>query len=276
MQKHKSKLKRFLTFLLFVFSFFQSSQCLKAGTAESLKNIPQKVIWAWRRPENLLYINPQEFAVAYLSCQVLIEGENLSWHFRDQPLLLPDNTVVIPTLRIDLDHKKSANLSDENLEKIVSLIQRLAKAKNAAMFQIDFDALQSERDFYRHLLKRTREVLPADMPLSITALASWCLFDNWLDELAVDETVPMMFSLGKEREKILLYFASGRDFMNSRSRQSLGLSFEDRPVNDLMIPLSLKRKIPVRIYFYSQNAWTEKKFQELRSILNNKTNLDRK
>jgi len=49
---------------------------------------------------------------------------------------------------------------------------------------------------YRRLLYEVRGALPPAMPLSMTALASWCLDDDWLDELPVDEAVPMLFRMG--------------------------------------------------------------------------------
>ena len=66
--------------------------------------------------------------------------------------------------------------------------------------QIDFDAADSERDVYRRLLARVRAVLPRTVPLSMTALASWCVGDTWLDGLPVDEAVPMLFRMGPINE----------------------------------------------------------------------------
>ena len=37
------------------------------------------------------------------------------------------------------------------------------------------------------------------MPLSVTALASWCAYDRWLAATPVDEAVPMLFRMGKEQ-----------------------------------------------------------------------------
>ncbi|HNB24804.1 MAG TPA: hypothetical protein PKZ32_20450, partial [Candidatus Melainabacteria bacterium] len=105
------------------------------------------------------------------------------------------------------------------------------------------------------------------MAISITALASWCLFDNWIKDLPIDESVPMMFSLGRDREKVLLYIRKHHDFLDARANRSLGLSLEDTRVNELMIPIAQKRKIPVRVYVFTRTAWTEKKIQAVRSLL---------
>jgi hypothetical protein len=45
--------------------------------------------------------------------------------------------------------------------------------------------------------------MPAGMPLSMTALASWCSYDaGWIDNLPVDEAVPMLFRMEPDRRRI--------------------------------------------------------------------------
>jgi len=237
------------------------------GKAPGQPKLPNKVLWAWKRPEDLSRIDPTKFGVAYLACHIFIEGENVKWQSRNQPLKLPPHTVVVPTVRIDVVRHEKPALSQQQVEKVLRLIQKAASAPNAAQVQIDFDALESERGFYRSLLEQLRKKLPASMPISITALASWCLFDNWIKDLPIEESVPMMFSLGPEREKVLRYFRSQRDFMDKRSSRSLGLSLEDTAVNELMLPITRKRKIPVRVYVFTKTAWTEKKLQAVDSML---------
>src|SRR5262249_59556332 len=61
--------------------------------------------------------------------------------------------------------------------------------------QVDFDAVESERPFYRDLLTRLRPKLPPTTSLSIPALASWCAADAWLDGLPIDEAVPLLFRI---------------------------------------------------------------------------------
>lgn len=231
--------------------------------------LPRKVLWAWKRAEDLSRINPSNFGVAYLACHILLSEDKVEWQSRNQPLKVPPNTVVVPTFRIDVDQKKKTALSEKQVVETARLILKGAKAPHAAQIQIDFDARETERDFYRALLKNVRQNLPKEMPISITALTSWCLFDNWIKDLPVDEAVPMMFSLGREREKVLLYFRSHRDFLDEHAKRSLGLSLEDTGVNELMIPITEKRKIPVRIYVFTKTAWTDKKLQAVNTMLEN-------
>jgi hypothetical protein len=235
----------------------------------SAQPIPNKVIWAWQRPEDLSYIDPHEFAVAYLACHALLTDGSLREHWRDQPLRVPPDAVLMPVLRIDTDQHRRASLSEEQIERLLPIVSKIAKLPRTAQVQIDFDAVESERNFYRRLLQRIRAALP-ETQISMTALASWCLFDDWIRDLPVAEMVPMLFSLGAERQKILLYFRTHGDFLVPTCGNSLGLSLEDTEVNQLMIPIAKRRTIPVRFYFFSKTRWTEKKLDTLRKILNDK------
>ncbi len=234
--------------------------------AEQKATLPNKVIWAWQRPEHLQFLNPKEFGVAYLACRALLSEDKVIYHWRNQTLSLPENTQLIPTIRIDVDLKNSPKLSAEQIESLLKVIEQIAHRPNTAEIQIDFDARVTEREFYRKLVKRVKEEL-STVPLSITALASWCLFDSWIKDLPVDESVPMMFSLGQERSKILYYFKTHKTFLVDGCCKSLGISIEDAEVNGIMIPLVKERKIPVRIFVFSKTAWNERKLQAVRKLL---------
>lgn len=231
--------------------------------------IPDKVLWAWQRAEDLSTIDTKKFAVAYMACHVLLKGEATLVSWRQQSLKVPEQAVLIPVVRIDCDNRNKAKLNEKQLETVLQVLKRAAAGKRTAELQIDFDAREDERDFYRKLLVETKKSLAPDLPLSITALASWCLFDNWIKDLPVDEMVPMMFSLGRDREKILKYFSEERDFLESGCCKSLGVSLEDAEINRIMIPLAKRRKIPVRIFVFTRSAWTAKKLDSLRELLRN-------
>lgn len=231
------------------------------------REIPSTVLWAWQRSEDLSTLESDQFAVAYLACHVVLSGQETKEFWRNQPLKVKATTKLIPVMRLDCDRKNSPVLSAQQLERTAAVMRKLAALPQTAAVQIDFDALLSQRDFYKNLLELTKTNLPPKIPLSITALASWCLYDNWIKDLPVDETVPMMFSLGDERQKILLYFRSGHEFLQKSCCQTLGLSLEDKEMNQLMIPLTRNRKIPVRVYVFTRNAWTPKKIRAAQTML---------
>jgi hypothetical protein len=114
------------------------------------------------------------------------------------------------------------------------------------MVQVDFDATTSERAFYRELLVQLRGKLPQSTSLSITALASWCKGDNWLEDLPVDEAVPMLFRMGVERKQFLSQLAAGDGFSSAPCQASAGVSTDE--------PLALSPRVQ-RLYVFNPRVW---------------------
>lgn len=252
---------------LFVSSIFDG--LIPHALAHNAGTVPPSIVlWAWQRAENLSYIDPRLVGVAYLACQIELAGDSVRYHWRDQPLRVPAGTSLLPVVRIDTDRRNPPLLSAQQRAAVIKVLQKASFLSGVSNLQIDFDAMQSERSFYSKLLEDLKDTLPTPEFISMTALASWCLYDNWISNLPVDEMVPMMFSLGRERPKILLYF-SGKDnqFLAKGCCNSVGLSLEDLEVNQLMIPLIKQRKMPVRFYFYTKSAWTREKVQRVQSLL---------
>ena len=260
-QQRKTELSALMIFL----ALAVAGRALSQNTPPQL---PQRtILWAWQRAEDLSFIDTNKFAVAYLACSVLVKSDRLQVTWRQQKLKVPEQALMMPVIRIDTERRGTADLSESRAEELASLVAKIATRPRTSALQIDFDAVETERPFYRRLLKLIRTKLPDNLALSMTALASWCLFDDWLQDLPVDETVPMMFSLGADRQKLQHYFATGHDFLNKRCGNALGLSLEDPQINKLMIPLSKQRKIPVRVYMFTKTAWTRDKVEAVRTLL---------
>jgi hypothetical protein len=83
-------------------------------------------------------------------------------------------------------------------EKLAGIIANSLTRRAADAIQVDFDARLSQRPFYSLVLTALRRQLPVHVPLSITALASWCAYDDWIGDLPVDEAVPMYFRMGPD------------------------------------------------------------------------------
>ena len=195
----------------------------------SKPNLPPVIIWAWERPEKLDFIDTDRVGVAFLAKTLRLEGDRVIAKPRLQPLQLAPNTKLIAVVRIETDHP---TLSATQLEKTANEITSLT---GGPVVQIDFDATVSERDFYRALL---REVKPRVPSLSITALASWCAGDNWLDGLPIDEAVPMLFRMGRDRGL--------RRFDSQICRNSAGVSTDEliaAPAVD-------------RLYIFNPDPWS--------------------
>lgn len=164
--------------------------------AHGLHAFPRVTLWAWERREDLRQIDVHTYAVAYLDQTVFLTPEILSVP-RQQPLLLAPDTKLTAVVRIE-GNFLSAWPEKELAGRLTELILSSATRPGVSALQIDFDATRSQRGLYRLLLTQLRASLPAEMPLSITALASWCSDDQWLADLPVDEAVPMFFRMGRD------------------------------------------------------------------------------
>jgi hypothetical protein len=163
-----------------------------------LASLPPITLWAWERREDLSALDTRRFAVAWLD-QTLTIGLTVDRQPRRDTLIIPASAVRIPVVRIEAP--PAAILNSANRDEAVSDLLLSAGEPGIAALQVDFDATRSQRPFYRDLLVQLRSRMPADLPLSITALASWCSFDDWLPGLPIDEAVPMMFRMEPDRRR---------------------------------------------------------------------------
>ena len=139
-------------------------------------------------------------------------------------------------------------LSPIQRAKVVSVIEQLTHIPGIAAIQVDFDARASERAFYRDLLSDLRRQLPSTIGLSITALASWCIGDDWISGLPVDEAVPMLFRLGTGTNEVATLLQSAHDFHDPLCRDSLGISTDER---------WRKFSSGRRLYVFRPRPWTK-------------------
>ncbi len=163
-----------------------------------LAGFPRVTLWVWERREDLHAINTRRFSVAYLD-QTLTIGLTVQVQMRRNALVFPASATRIPVVRIEAP--RTAVLNVETRREAAQAILMSAHEPGIAALQIDFDATHSQRQFYRDLLIDVRRQMSVDLPLSITALASWCSWDDWIDDLPVDEAVPMMFRMEPDHHR---------------------------------------------------------------------------
>lgn len=142
-----------------------------------------------------------------------------------------------------------ASLSASQRKQLVSLVLQTLELENVAAIQIDFDAVTSERAFYRALLLDLRRDLPDNVPLSMTALASFCIGDPWIKDLPVDEAVPMIFRMGTDNNSIRNMLAGGNDFREPLCRRSYGIAVDE--------PVAMQFDTSRRLYVFNGRPWTE-------------------
>ncbi len=246
--------KKFLIVFLLTIAIVWLCACLsteksddRAKNFDRLSKLPRVMLWAWERPENLKFINPSTTGVAFLAKTILLKAEEVNIHPRLQPLELPENTIQLAVVRIETDRYQLPKFSTSQMDKTLAAINSLTKLHNVIGLQIDFDAKVSEREFYRELLTKLRNMLPSNFLLSITALASWTIYDNWIKDLPVDEAIPMLFRMGVEKKEMLNYLASKKDFTSEICRQSFGIATDEE------LPFLPKGR---RIYIFAAQSWT--------------------
>jgi predicted small secreted protein len=211
------------------------------------KIIPQKMLWAWERPEDLRFLESKDHGVAFLAQTLAITGDDIAVSPRRQPLEVNPETFLMAVTRIETDRASTPKYSTGQIQKITRAVMRTLYLKNVKALQIDFDAATSERNFYRALLKDLRAQIPAEIPFSITALASWCTADSWLTGAPVDEVVPMAFRMGADAASIRGFLGSGKDWQEPLCQKSYGFSIDE--------PFEKKLVNGRRIYFFNDRAW---------------------
>ena len=250
-----------VTLLLFLAAFrFQRRELAHASrvptSSSPVSQLPATILWAWERPERLGFIDPEKVGVAFLAKTIYLRADRVISRPRLQPLTLPPGTRVIAVARIEAessDYSARPSLSSAQITETASTISELGSLPNVVMVQVDFDATTSERAFYRELLTQLRHKLPTSTPLSITALASWCKGDSWLEDLPVDEAVPMLFRMGIERKQFLSGLAAGDPFPSRLCRSSAGVSTDE--------PLTQLPRVQ-RLYVFNPRVWSPDAFTE--------------
>jgi hypothetical protein len=259
----------------------------QSASSPQMDALPQLFFWAWERPEDLRFLEHKDAGVAFLAKTIYIPvpdedpskdaGGTIRVRPRLQPLRVAPGTPLIAVVRIETragrqpagyflaDTRASSPgpYSALQQQRAVAEIADVANLPNVRAIQIDFDATVSERAFYAGLLSDVRAKLPSSIPLSITALASWCIGDPWLEQLptgTIDEAVPMLFRMGPDASNVAKFLSTGAGFPVPACQGSLGLS-TDEPLprallNTVFVPtLSVPRN--KRVYIFAPRAWTQ-------------------
>lgn len=217
-----------------------------------MKTFPKLMLWAWERPEDLRGLDPAKVGVAYLCQTLTLQGDHLARTPRLQPLLVPKDTQLMAVTRIEVDRATSLKPSDALRDQIIAtVLQDLRPGVQG--IQIDFDAKLSERPFYADLLRTLRHRMKPDMPLSMTALASWAFSDDWIKDLPVDEAVPMCFDMGADTSFVQKNLTAHHDFHEPLARHGIGVALQQPLV---WIPGSIFA--PRRVYVFNHQPWTPK------------------
>ena len=249
----------------FVVSFRAQAQKLAVSAS------PRVTVWAWQRDEDLSYIDPKRVSVAYFAGSIYVRGSLVRFRPRTQKLKLPEGVETIPVFRIesirhDAVSEPNVDLSsdaeiipDENAANFVA--KTIARhLKTTTKIQIDFDALEDERPFYKTLLRNLRNELPAGTKISITSLASWLMADRWLEPGCADEAVAMLFSIGAGKRDVLTRLEKERLDSGAKIPIAIGISASEGKTNKTLFATNLQRKTG-HLYIFCSRPWTESRLQ---------------
>jgi hypothetical protein len=252
-QAQKFSMKLFFSITFFTFLIFSTISCGKKNQVNQRLNaeMPNKILWAWERTEDLRFLDEKKFGVAFLAQTLLLQNDEIIYKPRRQPLEINDEVYKIAVTRIETDKQngKRAAFSENQQTRIVNLVKQTLERPNVRAVQIDFDAVASERGFYRKMMIELKKNLPENTPLTMTSLASWCVSDAWFNDFPVDEAVPMAFDMGADDEKIKSFLTNDNDWNEPLCRGSYGLSLDDK--------LNVKLKENRRIYYFKSSAWNK-------------------
>ena len=212
----------------------------------ALKQLPNTIVWAWERTEDLRWL-PSDVGVAYVATSIMLTKNQADVRPRSAPLLVPPNTITIPIVHVDVSYYHAPVLSDFQRDTVVNQVLRIAEATNASVVQLDFEVRTSQRAFLKEVVSTIRQKLPPHRALSITALASWCAGDYWIAEMPADEIVPMAFRMGRDQQTIRAMLAQQPRFPRANCQAAIGYAIDE----------VVAFNHDGRHYFFSPKAWTK-------------------
>ena len=203
------------------------------------------MLWAWETPEDFTTLDPTKTGIAFLSRELLL-GHTVQIRPRRQPLRLAGGTWMMAVVRVETapDFVSNANIIAETARDIAAVIQQ----PNIRAIQIDFDATVSQRAFYADVMRQLRAQVPPAMPLSITALVSWCGNSSWLHSLPIDEAVPMFFRMGGAATSRAIIPKNATQLYEPICSGSVGISADET------WPSIHNRE---RVYVFLPGSWTQ-------------------
>lgn len=211
-------------------------------------------VWAWERPEDLRFVEGSAEIVAQTGF-IELRGTGMLVRGRRFPLLVSAGQPTSAVVHIQIDRRRPFVWTTARASQVAEAVLRLGRGQRVRRLQVDFEVRSSERYLLLAVLREVRDGLPPGVTLSMTALASWCMTEDWLAEAPVDEIVPMLFRMGPGGAAIRARLAGGGDFAEPRCRGALAIS-TDAPI--------LSAPAGRRVYLFSPRSWTAADFARVR------------
>ena len=223
--------------------------------ASSPIDLPQLMLWAWDRDDDLRFLDKRDTGVAFLAATLTLRGDGVELTPRHNRLVLPDGIKRVAVIHVESDRAAPPLLSGEQMRHFVEALAAVGEEVPHHVLQVDYEAVASQRAFFIEAIAALRRRLPG-APISVTALASWCLNERWTARLDADEVVPMLFRMGYEGRRVRALFANRGDFREPGCRSSLGVATDELPA---VLPSGR------RVYVFSPRRWSAESYSMVRT-----------
>lgn len=201
--------------------------------------------WIWHSSDAPAHA--QEIAV--LLDHLQLSGDGIAIRQRRKMLLVDKATRVTPVVHVQSDPKNMPNLGPRQTEAIVQAVQAASLRSTSGWVQLDFEALESQRDYYVRLVSTLRNRLAPSIQFSVTVMAGWCAHKGLLAQLRADEVVPMFFHMGPQADTYRARLQRKPDQFDPRCRQqAAGFAVQEKPA------LEVQRRYDRR-YWFNYQAW---------------------
>lgn len=185
-----------------------------ADAQESRRNTEQ-IAWLWDK--SALPEWSQRHAAVVVE-HIHLTGDDVRSRPRLDSAPLLASTRVTPVVHVEVSTVNPPVGIERSRAHILRSMRRAADLSTSGWIQLDMEARPSQREFYHSLVREIKDNLPSTIQLSVTALAWWCRSPAWLDALAADEVVPMVFRMGKDAESLRRMWSTAPGKLHPRCR----------------------------------------------------------
>ncbi|WP_417904671.1 hypothetical protein [Candidatus Tisiphia endosymbiont of Micropterix aruncella] len=209
---------------------------------------PNLTLWSWHRSDDLLFID-NNTAIASLIATIYIDLDKIKIMPRTNTLTTAANSFIIPVFRLEMQAK--GKLNAKSLTDLSNII--LSASKPRQLIQLDFDATYNQRKIYSQLIET---LVKNNRKISITALSSWCMFDNWIDKLSIEYAVPMVYQGRRENQdirRVKKFFTDNKNWRSKKCQNYIGLMTDDV----LTVPTNFN------IFLFNKDKWNKETYYKI-------------
>ena len=214
-------------------------------------------LYAWEAPHDFSFLLEDDYyiknvGVAYLAGEIISENGNLIFHNRRNPLIIPRGIEVISVIRIN-PLSTLEELADNKEEIALFITDRCLRADHC---QVDMDARPSEYGHYGGIIETVNDNL--GYKISISALASWCPKNSWINDLEISYAVPMLYRMG---ESFFLLKAEGIVLDNNFCKKNVALSTDE-------LDFDFQRYVVNKnVFVFNPDSWTKESLNDIIKLI---------